>query len=348
VSKVNIGFLSYRQAHRTAMPPARLRALLAEAALQDVEFVLLNSAGFDGDNNLIQTDVWTPQGWEVDWRPLPEIVYIVGSPLNPEQKTLHECILRARPVIADEDMDKLFLGQTLAETSCEQYLIPSEQIPKKSPREKLIEFMRAHGSAVVKRVTGNQGIGLHFALSDGEKWCVRCDDKIFHGTLSEAADHLVARIAGRLSYRDYIVQRYVPSTAADGRPVDLRVHVQRRADGKWGVTRAYVRLAEVGMPLANTSRGGYQGPISGFLKQRKTRRAVDIEAEVYETAIKIAEIQNASHPLELSELGIDFLIDEQDQLWLIETNAFPQSSQHEHDRAVHAIGYAKSLALGAQ
>jgi D-alanine-D-alanine ligase-like ATP-grasp enzyme len=60
-------------------------------------------------------------------------------------------------------------------------------------------------------------------------------------------------------------------------------------------------------------------------------------------AIDIAEIQSSAAPQPLSELGIDFLLDEEDKLWLIETNALPQSSLHEHERAIHTIGYALSL-----
>jgi hypothetical protein len=42
---------------------------------------------------------------------------------------------------------------------------------------------------------------------------------------------------------------------------------------------------------------------------------------------------------------VEIAIDERDALWLIEANDRPQSSLHEHDHAVHTIGYARRLAM---
>ena len=65
--------------------------------------------------------------------------------------------------------------------------------------------------------------------------------------------------------------------------------------------------------------------------------------ELYDAAIKIAEIQDTSVHVPLSELGIDFILDEEDSIWLVETNTLPQTSLHEHQRAIHTIAYALSL-----
>lgn len=338
-----IGFLSYRRVPQDALPPARMRAMLAEAALQGVTFGMLDPSDFDMSNGQILTHIWSPDGWKQEMQPLPDVAFINGDPLEPWQEPLDTWIRDTCRVIADEGGNKLELIGIMTGTTCEKYLIPGNKVPADRPADMLAKFLRAQGGAVVKRSDGNRGVGLFFIAPEGREWAARYDKKIFRGTLEEVAAHVASRIAGRLRYRDYVVQRYIRSVAGDGRATDIRVHVQRRAGGQWGVTRAYVRLAECGMPLANTSRGGYQGPLDGFLQQRKVRSAEEVEAEAKAAAIAIAETEDKVRSLPLSELGIDFLIDDSDRLWLIETNAYPGSYLHEHERAVHTIGYAKWL-----
>ena len=140
------------------------------------------------------------------------------------------------------------------------------------------------------------------------------------------------------------MQNYVPATSPDGRAADIRVHVQRDGLGRWRVTRGYVRLGESGNAVSNVSRGGYQGPLDGFLGTRRARPAAEIAAEIDALALDIAATVEATFGRPLSELGVDIALDRDDRLWIIETNTHPQSSLHEHERAVRTIAYALYLA----
>lgn len=341
-----IGLLYFRKDPVATMPRLRMRALLAEAALQDFDLVLLNPQDCKPEEKTILTKRFTGGEWKQQEEALPDVVYIVGAPLLPAHAVVNTLVRENCRIIADKGVNKLKLATILAGSPAEAYLPPTEKIPDEAPAEMLCDFLRANGGAVVKRANGNQGVGLFFVTKEPgtENWQVKSDSKVFLGTLEEAANYVAKRIAGRMRYRAYLAQRHICSVAGDGRPADVRVHVQRHADGAWGITRAYVRLAEMGMPLANISKGGYQGPLEGFLNQRKVRPAAEIEAELLEAAVCIAEVEDSYRPRPLSELGIDFLIDEKDQIWLIETNTFPQSFLHEHDRAMHFLSYCKWLA----
>lgn len=345
-----IGLLYFRKDPVATMPKARIRALLAEAALQDVALVLLDPADCNPDEKTIFTKRFNGMEWEQKEEALPDVVYIVGAPLLPAHAVVNTLVRENCQIIADKGVDKLKLVSILAGSPAEGYLPPSLKIPSEAPAEMLCGFLRDHGGAVVKRASGNQGVGLFFMTPEPAKgnWQVKSDKKFFSGSLEEAAEYVAKRISGRMQYRSYLAQRHIRSVAGDGRPADVRVHVQRRAGGEWAVTRAYVRLAEVGMPLANTSKGGYQGPLEGFLSQRKVRPAAEVEAELLAAAVRIADVEDSHRPWPLCELGIDFLIDEEDRIWLIETNTLPQSFFHEHERAMHFLAYAKWLAQQGQ
>lgn len=344
---IKIGLLSYSANPIETMPELRMRALLAEAALQGVSLVVIDPSGFDVDKDLVEAAYWTGTAWKYSLQTLPDAVFVFNTPIHAKHLALEKALRGSSILVTDRGVDKLELLSVMAGTGAEHYIPTTQRISKDKPAEMLADFLRQNHAAVVKRASGNQGKGLFFIRPECDEgvYVVRYDKRSFSGTLEQVSNFVAQRIAGRLNYREYLAQRFIPSVAGDGRPSDIRVHMQRQSGGAWGITRAYVRLAEVGMPLANSSKGGYQGPLDGFLKQRKTRPEAEVKAELVKAAFLIAELEDAGRTNPLSELGLDFLIDDSDQIWLIETNTFPQSSLHEHARAVHFIGYTKWLAL---
>lgn len=348
-----IGLISYSRPPREKIPPARLRALLAEAALQGARLTLIDGSTCDPVEDAVDAEVWAGTGDGAGWVRTrtggPDVaVLIEGAFGKTASFGAAETLLRGRPHIADAELDKLSLLYALSASGpYAASAIPSLAVPADRIGETLTSALRRFGDAVVKPVDGRNGVGLYFLHGEGDGWVVRRGDggEEGRGTAAEAAAYVEKRIAGRIGYRRYLVQRYIESRAEDGRAVDIRVHVQRRADGEWGVTRAYVRLGEARSSLANTSRGGYQGSLRGFLERRR-RRAAEIAAEIEATALAAARSADAAMSLPLSEAGVDLAIDPDDKLWIIEVNAQPGTSLHEHARAEHFIGYALAVAQG--
>ncbi|WP_027184986.1 YheC/YheD family protein [Desulfovibrio inopinatus] len=338
-----IGYVSFRTDIQKAMPPMRLRALHAEAILHGARIELLDWSDFREDSDKILVWTWSPSGWQSERKYLSDITVIVGSPVNEQQRRLIEWIKATRPYIYDIGINKLKLAALLHSTQYERYLIPDAQIPKEESGEFIANFLTKYGSSVIKRSNANKGVGLLFVLKEQSGWRIS-DKKNIIFTLTEIVNEIMSRIKGRLAYRDFVIQKYIKSTATDGRAADIRAHVQRGYDQTWGITRVYVRLAEVGSLATNISLGGYQGPLMKYLELRKNRSASEIEAEIQQAALEIAEIQSATSPHPLSELGLDFLLDDEDKIWLVETNTHPQSSLHEHERAIDTVNYALALA----
>lgn len=340
-----IGLLTYQQHPQKQFPPLRLRALLAESALQQTELVLLDVEHCNIEQNRIRTSIWRENYWQQKQCILPDLVIIIGSPDTPEKEQVHNWVLSQRPVICDRSLGKLQTSSLLEATEAQVFLIPWDRIPNSDTRQFLHNFIALHGGIVVKLDDANQGIGLSFLYPSENKqeWVLKNDRSHFRGSLEESISRLLKRIEGRIHYRDYIVQQYIHSSTSDGRAFDVRVHVQRQSAGQWGITRGYIRLAEENSPLPNTSKGGYQGDLQSFLLRRDKFNARAIEQELYDAAIKITDIFDKSRELPLSEAGVDFVLDKENKIYLVEINAFPQSTKHELERAVHTIAYAKYL-----
>lgn len=340
---ISIGFLSYTKPNLSLFPPPRIRALLAEAALQKVEIAFLNGNLCNIGTSSIAQSAWDGGGWRTGPGSLPDLVIFRDPARTPAQQVTDDWIRGMRPVIADLPIDKLDLHALLEGGPLAAHAIPTREIDVRDPAGTLAAFLSTHGPAVVKAADGQRGIGIHFVFQDGAAWIVRKETTGRNGSLAESVRHLVSALQGRLAYRRYLVQKYVQSVARDGRALDIRVHVQRRADRRWAVTRAYTRLAEAGMPLTNISRGGYQGSLDGALVDRG-RPVDELRREVLTLALSVCDLVDATRPLPLSELGIDLAIDGDGRLWVIEANVFPQSSLHEQEWAAHTIGYARAVA----
>jgi hypothetical protein len=123
--------------------------------------------------------------------------------------------------------------------------------------------------------------------------------------------------------RVYIVQPLLKLRLAGGEPFDIRSLVQKDGSGRWRYTGAAARVGAVGTATANLHGGGVASPIESFLR----KHYADSNAERLRRDIRVASLLVAEQ-LERSfgrfiELGIDFGIEPNGRLWLIEANAKP-------------------------
>lgn len=340
-----IGLLSYGKSVPTSMPERRLRALLAEAALQGVDLLWFATPHRDRTDQMIEAEVWTGTGFECSDVALPDVVLVLDKPRRPADIAFADWIAARVAPLDDRAPDKLTLATALQQGDLAPYVIPFAELSAETMRQTLQDWVARAVPCVVKPANGERGSNIHFLLPNpGGGWTVHQDGTALPVDADAAVELVCRRIAGRIGRRPFLVQRYVATRAGDGRAFDVRVHVQRRETGAWGVTRSYARLGEAGFMVSNISRGGFQGSLLPALAQRKTRTPDAIAAELESVALAVARAIEAQTARPLSELGVDFAIDAQDALWLIEANARPETSLHEHDRAIHTIGYAKHLA----
>lgn len=340
-----IGILSFGGTLSQGFPPLRLRALLGESAIQGACLTLIGAEG--SEPGRLWGESWKDGRWEPGALTLPDVVMVQGRPLTDHHAAVAAWITARCPVIADAEIDKLTLPILLRRAGRDRYVVPVAELPADGVTGVMRAFLHHHPQAVVKAADGRNGIGLYFIDGDGSGWRLQRDRDVRTGSLDELLAFLAGRIAGRQAYRRFLVQRYISSRTPDGRAADIRIHLQRRIDGTWGTTRSYVRMAEYGMRVSNIARGGYQGSLAGFFEGRR-RTVADVGREIDDLGLAIARVIDEHHGAPMSELGIDLAVDQDDRLWVIEANAFPQTSLHEQQRAVHTIGYARFVATSGR
>ncbi len=336
-----IGIVSFERSPIEQMPPQRARALLAEAALQGGDMIFFAAADCHLDSGTVLASVWTPSGWDRQRVPLPRVV-VVNDPTSPKDREV-EAWLRARThLIGGHGPDKLQQVSLLAQSPLAGYAIPTGVLTADNLETELTGWLSTHRGAVVKPIDGGRGSSIHFVLPLGDKWRLQRRGDSREGTLAEIVEALRASVAGRMRYRQFMIQRYIESSHA-GAAAAVRIDVHKKPDGGWGVTRAAARLNIAGSRATNIAGGGAQMTIEKFLSCRTARPPDRIQEEAVAVACQIAGLIDRDPMASIVEVGVDLAIDAEDRLWFIEANVRPDAPWAEIDRARHIVAYALSL-----
>ncbi|WP_076347015.1 YheC/YheD family endospore coat-associated protein [Alicyclobacillus vulcanalis] len=192
------------------------------------------------------------------------------------------------------------------------------------------DFLARHRVAFLKPLHGSLGLGIvRFTMEkDGSvayEW-KRSRDGMTRGTAPSPAD-AVQMFRTQLRRRPYIWQQGIDLIALDGRPVDIRILLQRDGTGAWKRTKTFARVAKSGDFTSNLTTGGGAMPVdravlSGFPDDVKKR----VRASIRRLAEKVAEAVEAGAGRTFGELGIDLGVDRRGFVWVIEVNSKPRKA----------------------
>jgi len=322
-----------------SMNNPRIRALAAESCLQGANFGLFSLADLDLGAGRVRYQRLGPENWESWQGPLPDVVMNRACLQSEADRELAARLRRIAPFTTRYLPGKQTMSAVLRRTGVAPHVIPFKPVPKNDGGASISAFLAEHPRSVLKPAeAGRRGREIMFLAVDGDDIVIRELNRQWRLPAARALEALAQRTADR----SWILQKYVASRTPDGRAFDVRVHVHKGGDGGWAVVRAYIRLAEAGLLVSNTSRGGYQGEILPFLARLGERGAGLVE-RLPRLGIETGEAVDAVFGGGNEELGVDILIDRHLHPWIVEVNAGPQSRFHEFERARFAIAYALHL-----
>jgi hypothetical protein len=118
----------------------------------------------------------------------------------------------------------------------------------------------------------------------------------------------------------YVVQKFLDLRAKDGTVYDVRIHTAKTTSAKWETIREMVKIGGKDEDIIRTFHdGGGFSPLADFLNFHFENKKEKITEEIREKTRKICKIWNEAHP-GIPELGIDFGIDKNGEVWLLEVN----------------------------
>lgn len=317
----------------------RIEAMMKEAERQQAKLYMFTSDDVDMEKEVIRARVRLEDD-ETVHIPLPDVIYNIFPTIDYAQ-TKEEKWLRERvPFTTFPVGNKLTLpSRLLRETNYGHLFIPFVGV---TDLEKVFEFLKRHKKGVFKSIAAARGESIFFVnWRSVDRFIVEVDKKPIvmnrQGFENWVSDFLIPE--------QFILQEFKEFKTRDGRPYDIRAHVQKDGEGMWTLTKIYPRIGTRKGILSNISRGGSTEELEEFLhRQFSKERANHYNEKLRTLSLEVAQAIDSVYNHSIDELGLDLAIDETGRIWMHEANGGPQTTYHEEERAVHTIAYAKYLA----
>lgn len=201
----------------------------------------------------------------------------------------------------------------------------------------LKQWFQSNLEAILKPSAGSQGRGVLHIIKTKElqpAFLVHGRDrnnqylKLHFTTINE----LLSWVKSFTQGHRYLLQKRLLLVAHDDVPFDVRSLIQKNEDGLWQLTGLAVRCGKPGTVTANLHGGGYALEPETFLsKQFGSKFAEELIQDLTRLSYQISSTLETSYG-RLVELGIDFGIDANGRIWILEVNSKPGRSIFIHLR----------------
>jgi hypothetical protein len=183
----------------------------------------------------------------------------------------------------------------------------------------LTKMMSLHGSLYIKPQNGSVGKGIaKLTRSAGSRWILQLPNQ------SSAADKkiLIERLNRFVGGRKYLVQEAIPLAKYRGRPYDIRVSVQRGAQGEWQISGMVGKVARRGSHVTNVARGGHVKSCETLFRSsmNSPKQAM---SSVKKLSLDITRFLGSQLP-NLADVGLDIGVDSSGKPYFIEMNGRDQ------------------------
>ncbi|MGG1516975.1 YheC/YheD family protein [Paenibacillus oryzisoli] len=184
----------------------------------------------------------------------------------------------------------------------------------------LESFMIKFSSLFIKPTNGSVGNGIiQISKSSNGSWRINLKKG---KPLYKSKTRTQAFLSNFIGNKKYIIQEAIPLALYKTRPYDLRVSVQRGADGNWKLTGIVGKVAAKGRHVTNVAKGGKVRRCEELF-QESGFSVVEVKETIRKTALQIAQFLGEKIP-HLADIGLDMGIDKDGELKFIEMNARDQ------------------------
>ncbi|MFD0871880.1 MULTISPECIES: YheC/YheD family endospore coat-associated protein [Paenibacillus] len=271
--------------------------------------------------------------WSEEPVPLPDLVY--DRVFQKDARGL----LRYRSSLVElrRKQDFILLGNGLpGKWKVHQALLREPGLRRLVPRtvrlqdaSLLVSWFRSCPSAFLKPDSGTQGKGAIRIIKQEDSGLYYLEGRDFNNKPFAHKFHSVNDLVSwvrRFASRRYLLQPNLNLISRSGDVYDVRSLVQKNGEGRWTLTGMAVRRGSSGSVTANLHGGGSAEAAEPFLQEQfGTERGKEKCALLRSLSLLIAE-HLEGHFGRLAELGIDFGVDQDGRIWLIEVNSKPGRS----------------------
>jgi glutathione synthase/RimK-type ligase-like ATP-grasp enzyme len=316
--------------------PEFCKALSVLGARYGIDVYVCSAESFDQRTGQLSAWRWDKDGWSVKPAALPDIVYdrcfYVAAEQRFATRRMLQRMARLKPhrLLGGGLPGKAEVYEALQRNKAiDRYLPPSFNWQASGPT--VSELLEQYAAGfVLKPSAGMQGRGIiHIArspqggniIAKGRTDANRCRERQFAS--AAACGRWLSHVTNRAKY---IVQPYLELRSEDGKPFDVRTLLQKDGAGRWAVTGSALRCGEAGSLTSNLHGGGNAEPALQALAAKFGLRKAEHLLQQLHTISKQTAAALESGFGRLAELGLDFGIEQDGRIWLLEANSKPGRS----------------------
>lgn len=257
--------------------------------------------------------LWNGQNWITKAVKLPPVFY--NRYYGPKPKVVDELevvIGKNRVFNHITRFDKWEIHKILNKSPLKQFL----PVTSLYTRANLVSYLDQYQQVILKPKDGQLGRQVYLLKRMKEQYFVYQTTNYPSASFTSKSEFL--NHVATLATKGFLLQEFIPLASLEGRIFDLRFLVQKNGQGIWQVSGTLGRLAL-----------GYSY-LTNLAPQIKSVQAILTElfpgmglfAKLEDISLKGAQLVEKNLG-SLGELSVDFGLDSQGQIWLIELNSKP-------------------------
>ncbi|WP_166244595.1 YheC/YheD family protein [Paenibacillus turpanensis] len=275
-------------------------------------------------------------GWSRKIVPLPDVVYnrlpSRKADASASMESLKQNFVRRNIPFFNWSFFNKSDVYRLLEDEPEFYKHVPESVTNPSP-EKIKELLEKHRFLYLKPTGGSLGQGIYrltYHPQRGYYLRFRRGGQNVLLRYRKFSSLVAALKIKRGKLRSYIAQQGIRLIEIDGCPIDFRFHINKNKENQWVVTAVGAKKAGKGSVTTHLRNGGQLLTPEQALGQVFGSRSGEVLSKSKAVAIRLAEAIEKNYKHHIGELGFDFGIDKNENIWMFEANSKPGRSIFKH------------------
>jgi glutathione synthase/RimK-type ligase-like ATP-grasp enzyme len=216
--------------------------------------------------------------------------------------------------------NKFTLYKVLKQSPLHSY-IPFTKLVKQPSM--LLSDLSFHRGLVLKPINGSQGIGIYYIEQQHDSINVKTFIRNQHvQRVFPNKEKFLSWIQLLLTKKEYLVQPYLELTNQNMEPFDIRVLLQKEANGQWIERGRGIRVGSASGIISNMSAGGVVKSIDTWQDFLSPSQIQSISKELNDILHHIPIVMEDAF-LPLFELGIDIGLAKNGSIWILDINSKP-------------------------
>lgn len=338
MSKSHLGTLGILAAEKSGPLPFTERQLCRRlcmlGAKKNINVYVFCPSWFKPHENKITGFTYDQQGWHKAYFPLPDVIYDRYFSQSAKQAQLKAMVLsKLREANDFTYLTRGLAGKWVVYQALLQHRDLHEFLPETvifKGKAQLASWLSAHdGEAFLKPQYGTHGKRTLYIKAIGHK------DQVFVTGRSNRNSIFARYFSTNVGYdwieqfiqdKNYLLQPYLILTNLQEEPYDIRVLTQKEQTGTWSLTGCAARIGKKNSLTSNLHGGGKAYKAFPYLNSQFGKaKAKEIMNTITHLSTIIPNHLEASFG-RLAELGIDYGVDKQGRVWIIEVNSKPGRS----------------------